>query len=84
LHDVKGLLKTFWTPMHPVRLHCENSENPDILAFSRLVNRASTPKITNLFFRVPWDWSKLWQILHQDLNPRNGASKDRNNQRKDI
>jgi hypothetical protein len=39
----KGSLKnnfTFYAPMHPVWLRCENSEYLDIPAFSRLARRA--------------------------------------------
>jgi len=35
----KGSLKnhfTFWTPKHPVRLRCKNSEYPDMLSFHAL------------------------------------------------
>ncbi|MDP2643808.1 MAG: hypothetical protein Q8P24_02605 [Desulfobacterales bacterium] len=47
VQGVKGKAKgsrknnfTFYTPMHPVWLRCENSEYPDIPAFSRLAIRA--------------------------------------------
>jgi hypothetical protein len=51
----KGSLKnnvTFCTPMHPVRLCCENSEYPDIPAFSRLASRAPQPPKWRTYFFV--------------------------------
>jgi hypothetical protein len=40
--------------MHPVRLRCENSEYPDIPAFSRLVDRAlHRPKLPICFLVSP-------------------------------
>ncbi|MDP4979100.1 MAG: hypothetical protein NWQ21_06575, partial [Desulfobacterales bacterium] len=46
---IKGSLKnnfTFWKPMHSGQLRCENSEYPDIPAFSRLTGRAAQrPKL---------------------------------------
>ena len=42
----EGSLKnnfTFWMPMYTVWLRCENSEYPDIPAFSHLAGR--TPKL---------------------------------------
>jgi hypothetical protein len=53
----KGSLKnnfTFYAPMHPAWLRCENSEYPDIPALSRLASRAlQRLKIANLFLREP-------------------------------
>jgi hypothetical protein len=50
----KGSLEnnvTFWTPLHPVWPRCENSEYPDIPAFSRLARRAfQRPKLRTYFF----------------------------------
>jgi hypothetical protein len=49
---IKGSLKnyfTFWEPMHPVRLRYENSEYPDIPAFSRL----NAQKLRTYFFANP-------------------------------
>ena len=41
-------------PMHPVWLRCENSEYPDIPAFSRLARRApQRPKLRTYFFVSP-------------------------------
>jgi hypothetical protein len=46
---------TFSTPTHPVWLRCENSEYPDIPAFSRLARRApQRPKLITYFFVNPW------------------------------
>jgi hypothetical protein len=46
---------TFWTPMHPVWLRYENSEYPDIPAFSRLDRRApQRPKLRTYFFVNPY------------------------------
>jgi hypothetical protein len=45
---------TFWTPMHPVRLCCKNSEYSDIPAFLRLAGRAPQhPKLRTYFFVNP-------------------------------
>jgi len=53
----KGSLRnnfTFYAPMHPAWLRCENSEYPDIPALSRLASRAlQRLKIANLFLREP-------------------------------
>jgi hypothetical protein len=53
----KGSLKnnfTFYAPMHPAWLRCENSEYPDIPALSRLASRAlQRLKIANFFLREP-------------------------------
>jgi len=53
----KGSLKnnfTFYAPMHPAWLRCENSEYPDIPALSRLASRSlQRLKIANLFLREP-------------------------------
>ena len=53
----KGSLKnnfTFWKPMHPAWPRCENSEYPDIPAFSRLARRAPQhPKLRTYFFVNP-------------------------------
>jgi len=53
----KGSLKnnfTFWTPMHPVWPRCENSEYPDIPAFSRLARRVpQRPKLRTYFIVNP-------------------------------
>jgi hypothetical protein len=50
----KGSLKndlTFWRPMHPVWLRCENSKYPYIPAFLRLTGRApQRPKMRTYFF----------------------------------
>jgi hypothetical protein len=50
---IKGSLKnnfTFWAPMHPVRLCCENPEYPDIPAFSRLAaGRLNTQNCEHIF-----------------------------------
>jgi len=57
----KGSLRnnfTFYAPMHPAWLRCENSEYPDIPALSRLASRAlQRLKIANLFFREPLAYS---------------------------
>jgi hypothetical protein len=55
---MKGSLKnnfTFYAPMHPVWLRCENSESAaaDSCVFAPCPTDASTPKIVNLFFREP-------------------------------
>ncbi|MGA8020264.1 MAG: hypothetical protein WCA42_15450, partial [Desulfobacterales bacterium] len=53
----KGSLKnnfTFWAPMHPVQPRCENSEYPDIPAFSRLADRVpQLQKLRTCFFVNP-------------------------------
>jgi hypothetical protein len=53
----QGLLKNslpFLTPMHPVRLRCKISENPDIPAILRLAGRAPQRyKSPTVFFASP-------------------------------
>jgi hypothetical protein len=69
----KGSLKnnfTFWAPMHPVRPCCENSEYPDIPAFSRLAGRApQLPNLQTYFFVNPEYLNGTFIFCRSDNTP---------------